>query len=96
MRRARLCLDCEEIHDSQQCPICASESFAFLTRWVSAPERRAQPRPPSPPSAPLPSRGKMLGFGIVGLGVYGLAQWFARGRRLVEKAADTKPTGELR
>jgi len=38
----------------------------------------------------------MLGFGIVGLGVYGLAQWFARGRRLVEKAADTKPTGELR
>lgn len=32
---ARLCLDCEEIHDSQICPICSSEAFAYLTRWVS-------------------------------------------------------------
>jgi hypothetical protein len=31
---ARLCLDCEEIHDSQICPICSSEAFAYLTRWV--------------------------------------------------------------
>jgi len=32
---ARLCLDCEEVHDQQHCPICSSESFAFLTRWVT-------------------------------------------------------------
>jgi hypothetical protein len=32
---ARLCLDCEEVHDQQHCPICSSESFAFMTRWVS-------------------------------------------------------------
>ena len=31
---ARLCLDCEEIHDSPICPICSSEAFAYLTRWV--------------------------------------------------------------
>jgi hypothetical protein len=31
---ARLCLDCEEIHDSQICPHCSSEAFAYLTRWV--------------------------------------------------------------
>jgi hypothetical protein len=31
---ARLCLDCEEIHDDQECPSCGSEAFAFLTRWV--------------------------------------------------------------
>lgn len=31
---ARLCLDCEEIHESQICPICSSEAFAYLTRWV--------------------------------------------------------------
>lgn len=31
---ARLCLDCEEIHDNQECPSCGSEAFAFLTRWV--------------------------------------------------------------
>jgi hypothetical protein len=29
-----LCLDCEEIHDSPICPICSSEAFAYLTRWV--------------------------------------------------------------
>jgi hypothetical protein len=44
LRNARLCLDCEEVHDAQQCPICASESFAFMTRWVPAPERRDRPR----------------------------------------------------
>jgi len=31
---ARLCLDCEEVHDDQICPRCGSEAFAFLTRWV--------------------------------------------------------------
>ncbi len=45
LRNARLCLDCEEVHDLQKCPRCASESFAFLTRWVAAPERRERPRP---------------------------------------------------
>ena len=35
LMNARLCLDCEEVHDEQHCPICSSESFAFLTRWVT-------------------------------------------------------------
>ncbi len=39
-----MCLDCEEVHDTQQCPVCASETFAFITRWVPAPERRGHPR----------------------------------------------------
>jgi len=42
---ARLCLDCEEIHDQQTCPVCSSESFSYISRWVPAPERRAHPRP---------------------------------------------------
>lgn len=37
LRNARLCLDCEEVHDSPHCPACASESFAFMTRWVPSP-----------------------------------------------------------
>lgn len=49
LRNARLCLDCDEVHDVQQCPRCASETFAFITRWVPAPERRERPRPPSAP-----------------------------------------------
>jgi hypothetical protein len=32
---ARLCLDCEEVHEQQHCPVCSSESFAFMTRWVT-------------------------------------------------------------
>jgi hypothetical protein len=31
---ARLCLDCEEVHDGDRCPVCRSETFAFLKRWV--------------------------------------------------------------
>jgi hypothetical protein len=31
---ARLCLDCEEIHDEQECPTCGSEASAFLKRWI--------------------------------------------------------------
>ncbi len=33
---ARLCLDCEEIHEEQECPACGSEAFAFLTRWIQS------------------------------------------------------------
>ena len=40
---ARLCLDCDEVHDELQCPACASESFAFIKRWVEAPERGRTP-----------------------------------------------------
>jgi hypothetical protein len=32
---ARLCLDCEEVHDTDRCPACGSETFAFLKRWVT-------------------------------------------------------------
>jgi hypothetical protein len=53
---ARLCLDCEDVHDEQHCPVCGSESFAFMTRWVtpsdtttaeaSAQQQAAATRPP--------------------------------------------------
>jgi hypothetical protein len=33
---ARLCLDCEEVHERDTCPVCGSETFAFLKRWVPA------------------------------------------------------------
>ncbi len=48
---ARLCLDCEEVHEDQHCPICGSESFAFMTRWVTPSDTvgsdasQRQPRP---------------------------------------------------
>lgn len=49
LRTARLCLDCEEVHDEYRCPVCASDHFSYLTRWVPGPERPARPRPSPPP-----------------------------------------------
>jgi hypothetical protein len=98
LRVARLCLDCEEVHDAQQCPICASETFAFISRWVPTPERRASPRAGEPRERPAPgaSRKQLVGYGVLGVGVVGLAQWFLRGRDKIEAAAGRKPSGELK
>ena len=50
---ARLCLDCEELHNEHECPACGSEAFAFLKRWIKTTSPR--PRPPSTrdPGAPV-------------------------------------------
>jgi|SRR5687767_11833222 hypothetical protein len=98
LRVARVCLDCEEVHDAQQCPVCASETFAFLTRWVPAPERRSQPRPPTIAPA-TPARASkhraMIGYGVLGLGVVGLTRWWWRGREKIESAG-LRGAGELK
>ena len=48
LSEARLCLDCDEVHADLRCPMCASESFAFIKRWVATSEKRS--RPASPPA----------------------------------------------
>jgi hypothetical protein len=88
LRNARLCLDCEEVHDAQECPACASETFAFITRWVPAPERRGRPRAPEPSrpdelqayrlmldskAPPASSRWTLAKRGAVGLALFGVA-----------------------
>ena len=87
---ARLCLDCEEIHDQPACPICASESFAYISRWVSAPERRHYPRPVPPPEpantyrqlldADQQSSGtrRWVKRGLFGVAALGMAGWVFR------------------
>jgi hypothetical protein len=50
LHTARLCLDCQEVHEAGACPICGSESFAFITRWIPAPERRVTVRPERAPN----------------------------------------------
>ena len=93
LHTARLCLDCDEVHASQQCPICASETFAYITRWVPAPERRRRPRPTTSPEAevynrlvnpepPAPSKGRqLLKQGVIGLTAVGLVGWVWRNRK---------------
>jgi predicted nucleic acid-binding Zn-ribbon protein len=89
---ARLCLDCEDVHDQQMCPQCGSESFAYISRWVPAPERRTQPRDvPSREAAdiyrqllnPTPQASntkRWVKRGVVGLGVAAIAGWAWRGK----------------
>jgi len=101
LRTSRLCLDCEEVHDAQQCPICASETFAYLTRWVPVPERRARPRPVDAPNETATAYREMLHpepmtpwrtirRGAFGLALFGVAGWLWR--RNAGRPGDTKPT----
>ena len=102
LRTARLCLDCEEIHDAQQCPVCASETFAFIARWVAAPEGRTGSRSPRsitpPPEAAVyrellvadadrPKAGRLLTRGAMGLAAVGVVRWWWRHRQRPAPAA---------
>jgi len=91
LRNARLCLDCEEVHDAPQCPSCASETFAYISRWVPTPEHRTppptRPEPPSPETLDsyrqllepqTSTRWKLARSGAVGLALFGVAGWMWR------------------
>jgi len=92
LRVARLCLDCEEIHADRTCPRCTSESFALISRWVPAPERRARPRPDTTDAEtyrallaaespePRPSSHPWLKGGAM-LATIGLGSWLLKRRR---------------
>jgi len=74
---ARLCMDCDEVHDKQMCPVCGSETFAFMSRWVPAPERRQKPRPPQPePSETVDTYRELLAPPNPSSGV---TRWLRRG-----------------
>jgi hypothetical protein len=44
----------------------------------------------------LPSRGKVVGLSMAGLGILGVVQWLAKGRSLIERAAANQESGELK
>ena len=102
---ARLCLDCEEVHDAQVCPVCASETFSFLSRWIPAPEPRKK-RPPTPSPevqayrelidsdrAGASRRGRLLRHGFIGLTAVGALGWLWRNSQARgQKGGDDTPT----
>ena len=94
LQRARLCIDCEELHEEQQCPVCASEVFVFVTQWV--PARTPRPQSPPQPSPGYSNTQKAVGIGIAGVGLWGLAQWLTKGRKVIEDAATRGDVGELK
>lgn len=83
LRDARLCLDCDEVHETGMCPGCGSESFAFVSRWVPAPDGARGPRPASSESAEIyrellsteaaPGDRRLLKRGLLGLTALGIA-----------------------
>ena len=89
LRVARMCLDCEEVHDLEQCPLCASEAFVYLSRWVPAPERRTRPRPPASPEVEIYRQltqghdrsrwPRLIGQSALGLTIAGVMGWVVRG-----------------
>jgi hypothetical protein len=86
LRNARLCLDCEEVHDQPRCPICGSETFSFISRWIPVATAQRPPRKTSSQEAdvykqlingePEPVRGRLLKRGMVGLTALGLMGLF--------------------
>jgi hypothetical protein len=52
LRTARLCIDCEEVHDELRCPVCASETFTYLVRWIPTDDRRRGSAPTKEPAQP--------------------------------------------
>jgi len=81
LRNARLCLDCEELHEEQHCPVCASESFAFLAKWIPVDERRLsqrpRPRPAAPEGASRP-RKRWIAGGLAGVALIAASRWFMK------------------
>jgi hypothetical protein len=107
LKIARVCLDCDEVHDAQHCPVCASEAFAYLTRWVPAPERRIQPRPTTSPEAELyrqltapdvsaAKRGQLLKQSALGVMIIGVAGWIWRWNRRQPTPRETDGGRELK
>src|SRR5262245_2516723 len=98
LNTARLCLDCDEVYDEAQCPSCASESFAFLKRWVKAPEARAHEAVENESRAERAATyrallaannesamtRRLVRGGVVGLAVLGAAGWLLQ-RNAAEK-----------
>ena len=96
LRLARLCLDCDEVHDGRQCPLCASETFVYLTKWVPVPERRIQARPTGRATAPRLSPPRIaVGCGVAGAVALALARWYRRAHERLEEAAN-REAGELK
>lgn len=95
---ARLCIDCDELHDQPQCPVCASESFAYLSRWVPIAEHRLKPRTPPPPTPRLAqptTSSRTAAYGALGLGLAAVAGWWWNSRRRFEDYAE-RGAGELK
>jgi hypothetical protein len=100
LRDARLCLDCDEVHRDGMCPVCGSESFVYLSRWVPAPDSGRASRPATSEQADVfrelltgernPRNRRLLKRGLLGLTALGLAGWAWRSSRAAAQTGDNR------
>jgi len=90
LRDARLCLDCEELHTEGACPVCASEAFAFVTRWIPVNDKSARVRRPPPPPAST-HRARWLTGATAGIALLTAARWLWRALPASERAKRLEP-----
>jgi hypothetical protein len=96
LRNARLCLDCEEIHELQQCPICASETFVYLARWIPVEERRAGTRRRVRPAPDKSPATRWAQRGAVGLAALALSGWLWQSSRPTQSPPEDGPGDDAR
>ena len=94
LRTARLCANCENIHDESRCPACGSETFAYLTKWVptASPEK---PQPTLRRTRPRLTKRIVLGSSILGLTAFWVGRWARRAKTELEEHS-LRGAGELR
>lgn len=91
---ARLCLNCDEVHDAQTCPVCVSETFVYLTRWVPRSQQDVR-RVARPSAAAMAAQRTVEHAGVLRLITVGLHQCFRRLQTRVE-VLSLRKAGELR
>src|SRR4051794_23644659 len=91
LRTARLCLDCEEVHADWRCPVCASASFTYLTRWVPVDERRHDPRPRVPPPEPPKAGARWVKRGAMGVALVAASRILCQVSRPNQPPASSPP-----
>ncbi|HEV3063392.1 MAG TPA: hypothetical protein VGY48_34435 [Vicinamibacterales bacterium] len=94
LQEARLCLDCEELHTADRCPRCASDAFAFVTRWIPANERRVYVRRPPPDTQPTHSnRSRWLTGAAGGLAALAAVRWLWKAPAAPSQRPDRATSG---
>lgn len=104
LRHARLCLNCEEVHAASHCPVCTSESFAYVSRWIPPGERRQSARVPGQAASGAPAprgsdarpdpRMRWVKRGAAGVAVLALSRVVWQLSRPVEWESPAVPDGE--
>ncbi len=79
LEKARICLECDTIHDLVACPECGSSSFYYLANWIKPQHPRPTAESPQPEAAsPRKKRHWIRNTLLAGAGVVAAYQLLFR------------------